>query len=102
MPLVEENRRLHDEVRALQRALAENSVRLDEALQSGAFQSKLVSWLGVTIDHSEMLSMERSDTPKLLAKKLASALVGHRFVQRVEGTTGELIFRVAFLKLPSP
>lgn len=105
MPLVEENRKLHDEVRALKVALAAQNVRVDEMLANSQFKSAL-AFVDVELPQATLL-FEPHEASRALSRQLAEKLIAEvpRIAQRVESASllgADLTYRFAFWKAGRP
>lgn len=89
MSLVEENRKLHDRVRVLQAELAEQSVRLDKALEGAPYERTPTLDLKVSFTDHELLGADLlgKGRGQMLAERLAQQLVGRiqEVAYRVDG-----------------
>ena len=93
MPLVEENRRLHDEVRALRHALAQQSVRIDQMLEAPPSPlAGLVRSVEAGVLHHEILTMSRSELDRTIGLRLAEQLIDRsgEMLQRWDGAANTL------------
>lgn len=73
MPLVEENRALHDRVRLLEFELNQQAVRIDAMLETGWPTKSDVEWLEVDADPT-LRAYGRIEALELMAKSLGEQL----------------------------
>lgn len=95
MPLVEENRRLHDQLRSLKQELHAQQVRWDEYLTQAPTVRNAVSYVEVKLDFSELFTIERQGIVTLLEKKLAEALIATKPFYTVKEADGGVLYRFA-------
>jgi hypothetical protein len=94
MPLVEENRKLHDEVKLLKHLLDEQSVRVDRMLEAGP---RTYSRVSVTVNAFKRMVMFREDLNRELMTELAASLLTANLLAKVEEADGMVTFTAYFI-----
>jgi hypothetical protein len=94
MPLVEENRKLHDEVKLLKYLLDDQNVRVDRMLEAGP---RTYSRVSVTVNAFSRLVMLRDELSRELMFELATKLLTANLLAKVEEADGMVTFTAYFL-----
>lgn len=96
MPLVDENRKLHDRVRALTQELHAQQVRWDEYLTQAPTVRNAVKYVEVTLTFDELLVIDRREINQRLEQKLADKLVHETLpFYTVREADGTVMYRFA-------
>ena len=100
MPLVEENRALHERVKRLEYELSQQAVRIDQMLEAGWPNPKMVAW--VEVDAHPILAFDRLERHRLVVTALAERLVDQIDTLPMKAMVHALrgpVHRYAFLKV---
>lgn len=104
MPLVEENRQLHDKLRVLERVLADQQVAWDEFVSKvhpSAF-AKVFQTIEVELEYADLIGHEdRWGTMKLVAGKITTQLMQKKLF-RTLAEPGKLSMKYRFYVVVSP
>ena len=100
MPLVEENRKLHDEVKVLKQLLADQNVRVDQWLD-GTPLGKRLSRVRVEVDAQRILLSNGRDYVYVEAmREMVKALLTQNLVSLVQEADGRISFEFFTLGAP--
>lgn len=101
MPLVEENRALHERVKRLEYELSQQAVRIDQMLEAGWPHKESVGW--VEVDAPSVLAFDLKERQRLavtaLAVQLADRIDALPMKVMPLAAHGGPVYRFAFLKV---